>query len=146
MRMHIALRATDGGYPVRSVDETWWITQRSWLQAVSCICLSIWPMPPQSRPSRTASRLVRIIIISSTSVVGMAAYILLGEVNLGRRRTERSKDPDQTFAESSYPTQNHKALLRNFRSGSTTFAPRFDQLLSPSREPSDPATKFLGID
>jgi cardiolipin synthase len=43
------------------------------------------------RNREPASRLAWILIILSTSVVGIVAYILLGEVNIGRRRVERLK-------------------------------------------------------
>lgn len=88
------------------------------------------------RSREPASRLAWVIIISSTSVVGMAAYILLGEVNIGRRRTERLKAVlTKLSLKSSYPTQNHV--------GATAKLPqRFQQLFrtASSINPFKPVT------
>ena len=88
------------------------------------------------RSREPASRLAWIIIISSTSVVGMAAYILLGEVNIGRRRTERLKAVLAKLSlKSSYPAQDHV--------GATAKLPqRFQQLFrtASSINPFEPVT------
>lgn len=45
------------------------------------------------RPHREpASRIAWIVVIVAMPVVGIAAYILLGEVNIGRRRVERMRE------------------------------------------------------
>ncbi|MBV8413262.1 MAG: cardiolipin synthase [Alphaproteobacteria bacterium] len=44
------------------------------------------------RPNRdTASRIAWIVVVASLPLVGMLAYLLLGEVNIGRRRVARLK-------------------------------------------------------
>ena len=56
------------------------------------------------RPHREpASRIAWIVVIVAVPVVGIVAYILLGEVNIGRRRIERMREvlarmPDVTRA------------------------------------------------
>src|SRR5689334_11885315 len=64
------------------------------------------------RPHREpASRIAWVVVIMVAPVIGIAAYLLLGEINIGRRRANRvRKVHDELKALRAWSTQSHTDL------------------------------------